>query len=63
MSTKALEKDKIVSALYGDTGKRTKVRVLEVQSVYAKVEYLEKKAREELGNKTFLIQTKNLKKN
>ena len=45
MSTKALEKDEIVSAPYGDTGKRTKVRVLEVQSGYAKVEYLEKNAK------------------
>ena len=62
MSTKALEKNDIVSAPYGDTGKRTKVKVLEVQAGYAKVQYLEKKAREELGNKPFLIQTKNLKK-
>lgn len=62
MSNKSLEKNQIVLAPYGTSStKRTKVRILEIQSSYAKVEYIEKKIREELGNKPFLIQTKNLK--
>ena len=49
-------------APYGTSStKRTKVRILEVQSAYAKVEYVEKKVREELGDKPFLIQVKYLK--
>lgn len=62
MPNKSLEKGQIVLAPYGSsTTKRTKVRIEEIQGQYAKVVYVEKKIREELGNKPFLIQTKNLK--
>ena len=55
-------KNQIVLAPYGTSStKRTKVRILEIQSSYAKVEYVEKKIREELGDKPFLIQVKYLK--
>lgn len=62
MPNKSLEKGQIMLAPYGSsTTKKTKVRIIESQASYAKVEYVEKKVREELGNKPFLIQTKNLK--
>ena len=55
-------KNQIVLAPLGtSSAKRTKVRILEVQSPYAKVEYVEKKVREELGDKPFLVQMKYLK--
>jgi len=52
----------IVTAPLGTTTKRTKVRIVELQPPYARVEYVEKKIREELGNKPFLVQIKNLGK-
>ena len=56
-------KNQIVLAPYGtSSAKRTKVRILEIQSDYAKVEYVEKKVREELGDKPVLVQMKYLKK-
>jgi len=55
-------KNQIVLAPYGTSSKkRTKVRILELQPEYAKVEYVEKKVREELGDKPFLVQVKYLK--
>jgi hypothetical protein len=55
-------KNQIVLAPIGtSSAKKTKVRILEVQSPYAKVEYIEKKIREELGNKPVLVQLKYLK--
>jgi len=55
-------KNQIVLAPYGTSSKkRTKVRILEYKPDYAKVEYVEKKVREELGNKPFLIEVKFLK--
>ena len=63
MSNKSLVKNQIVLAPYGtSSAKRTKVRILEIQSDYAKVEYIEKKVREELGDKPVLVQVKYLKK-
>ena len=55
-------KNQIVLAPIGtSSAKKTKVRILEVQSPYAKVEYIEKKIREELGDKPVLVQLKYLK--
>jgi hypothetical protein len=55
-------KNQIVLAPYGTSSKkRTKVRILEYKPDYAKVEYVEKKVREELGDKSFLIEVKYLK--
>jgi superfamily II DNA or RNA helicase len=55
-------KNQIVLAPYGTSSKkRTKVRILEYKPDYAKVEYVEKKVREELGDKPFLVQVKYLK--
>lgn len=54
-------KNQIVLAPIGTSSTKTKVRILEVQSPYAKVEYIEKKVREELGNKPVLVQLKYLK--
>ena len=58
---KALQIGDIMMAPLGvSQDKKTKVRIKEIQESYAKVEYIEKKVREELGSKPFLIQTKNL---
>ena len=55
-------KNQIVLAPYGTSSKkRTKVRILEYKPDYAKIEYVEKKVREELGDKPFLVQSKYLK--
>jgi hypothetical protein len=55
-------KNQIVLAPYGTSSKkRTKVRILEYKPDYSKIEYIEKKVREELGDKPFLVQSKYLK--
>ena len=50
----------IVLAPLGVSEKKTKVKINEIKDKFAKVEYVEKKVREELGNRPFLISTNKL---
>jgi len=55
--------DIVLGPLGTDTTTKTRLKVLEIDKPYVRVKYLEKKIINELGNKSFLIQIKDLSPN